>query len=113
MVIIILSPSPPPIDPDPAIISASHESPVLEGTTIILNCTATLRGDIVYTFTKDGIDVSTLSNTMFDVNPTYLRIIMVTQSSEGRYGCRAVNGDGTSTMSEIVYELQVRPTEGT
>ena len=77
----------------------------------MLNCSATLRGTIIYSWMKDDADLP--RDTMFEENPTlgYLRITMVTPNSEGRYVCTAVNGDGTDTSS-APYVIEVLPTEG-
>ena len=85
-------------------------NPVLEGTTIQLNCSATLRGDITYTWTKDSGNLP--SDPQFQPNPTqgYLRITMVTEDSAGMYVCTARNSEGSVTSS-APYTLQIRPVE--
>ena len=88
----------------------SHLNPVLEGTTVQLNCSATLRGDIMYSWMKDSGDL--LSDLHFQLNPIqgYLRITMVTEDSSGMYVCTARNSKGTDTAS-APYILEVRPVE--
>ena len=85
-------------------------NPVLEGTTIQLHCSATLRGDIMYRWMKDSGDLP--SDLQFQLNPTqeYLRIIMVTEDNAGMYVCTARNSEGTETAS-APYTLQIQPTE--
>lgn len=102
---LILSPS--PVEPDPAIITFSHTEPVQEGLSIQLNCFATLRGVITYSWTKDSAALP--SDTRFVENSTqgYLRITMVTVESEGVYVCTARNNENTVTSS-APYTLQVQ-----
>ena len=107
VVIILLFSPPPPVEPDPAIITFNHMEPVREGLNIQLSCSATLRGDITYSWTKDNAPLP--SDTRFDENPTqgYLRITMVTVESEGVYVCTARNAENTMTSS-APYTLQVQ-----
>ena len=93
------------VAPDNPVITSSHENPVQEGTTVILNCTATITNP-TYTWTKD--DAALPAGNMFEVNPTYLRIVMATSDSSGRYMCRASNVNN-DVLSEP-YELEILPT---
>ena len=104
------SPLPLLVGPDPAIITASHTNPVLVGTTVLLNCSATLRGTITYSWTKDNGVLPT--DQQLETNPTqgYLRIPMVTEDSAGDYVCTASISEDTKTLS-APYSLVIQPIE--
>ena len=81
---------------------------VLEGTTVILNCTSTVEG-VNITWTKDPDSLP--ENSYVIPIDTYLRIKMVTKQNAGRYMCTAYD-----TNNEIVarndFVLSVQPNEG-
>jgi hypothetical protein len=99
------------IGPDPAIITVSHMDPIDAGTDIQLNCSATLRPPITYSWMFDSASLP--SDSRFQENPSqgYLRISMVTPDIGGVYVCTVRNADGTVTSSDPAYTLTVREVE--
>jgi hypothetical protein len=104
--------SPPPLllEPDPAIVTVSHMDPIDAWTDIQLNCSATLRPPITYSWTLDNANLP--SDSRFQETPSqgYLRIAMVTPDLGGMYMCTARNADDTVTSS-VPYTLAVRVVE--
>lgn len=81
---------------------------ILEGTTLILNCTST-KGSVNFTWSKD-LD-SLPENSYVIPTDTYLRIKVITKENAGRYICTAYD-----TNNEIIayndFVLNVQPNEG-